>query len=102
MRLLILSVAVLALAACDNAKKADPNARAAGNEVLDGTISDSMLNLDRSTAEAPLAPAKAGKDDDKAGQKKGADASDAADDAGDEPAAKPTPSAKASPADADQ
>lgn len=102
MRALLLSIAVFSLAACNNAKKADPNARAAGNEVLEGTISDSMLNLDRSTAEAPLAPHKPGKGEDKDEKKKGSDTSSAADEEGDAPAPKPTPSAKASPAEADQ
>ena len=54
------SALLLLLSACGS-EKADPNARAAGGEVLPGTISDAMIDLDRSTATPPLAPAKAGK-----------------------------------------
>ena len=51
---------VLLLSACGS-EKADPNARAAGGEVLPGTISDAMIDLDRSTATPPLVPARASK-----------------------------------------
>lgn len=40
------------LAGCG--RKADDKAQAAGGEVLPGTISDGMINLDLSTAEPPL------------------------------------------------
>lgn len=93
MRLPIVLVSALALAACNSAKKEDPGARAAGGEVLEGTISDAMLDLDKSTAEAPLAPRKAAKGEDK-DAKKGADASGAADEEEDTPAAEVTPTAK--------
>lgn len=54
------SAILLLLSGC-GPEKADPNARAAGGEVLPGTISDAMIDLDHSTATAPLVPAKAGK-----------------------------------------
>lgn len=47
---------LLLLAGCDqfSAPKAGPTA---SGEVLPGTVSDAMLNIDRTQAEAPLAPA---------------------------------------------
>ena len=63
---LLLATAVLALAGCQS-EKVDSNAKAAGGEILPGTISDAMIDLDRSTATPPLAPATAAKGD--AGQK---------------------------------
>jgi len=96
MRVLLVFAAGLALAACNQAPKTDPNAKAAGAEVLPGTVSDAMIDLDRSTAQPPLAPHKAAKtagpeaDKDKqpAAKKSGAD-EDAA------PEAVPTPETKA-------
>jgi hypothetical protein len=94
MRLPIVLVSALALAACDSGKKEDAGARAAGGEVLQGTISDAMIDLDQSTAEAPLAPRKAAKGEDK-DAKKGADASGTAAEE-EAPAAEVSPSAKPS------
>lgn len=54
-------VACAALAGCG--KKAgndDGKAQAAGGEVLPGTVSDAMIDLDRSQAEAPLQAPKSG------------------------------------------
>lgn len=53
--LLLLPLAALALSGCDK-KEEDKNAQAAGGEVLPGTVSDAMIDLDTSTAEPPLQP----------------------------------------------
>ncbi|ABD24542.1 hypothetical protein Saro_0093 [Novosphingobium aromaticivorans DSM 12444] len=77
----------LLVAGCN--RKADEGKAAAGAEVLPGSISDAMIDLDTSTASPPLAPVKA------QGSRKaeGASASEAAE----EPAATPaTPAASAS------
>lgn len=108
MRFAIVVGAALALAACNGSNKEDPNAHAAGGEVLPGTISDAMIDLEKSTAQAPLAPHKAakgeGKDsgegsgkDSENDAKKGSDASAAANEAA-APAAKPGAGAAPSPA----
>lgn len=55
----------LLLSACKQ-EKADPNAKAAGGEVLPGSVSDSMIDLDRSTAVAPVLPASGSVNKDKA------------------------------------
>lgn len=82
----------IATAACG--QKADEGkATAAGGEVLPGSISDDMIDLDASTASPPLAPVKPA-------AKKGSapDASEAAADAEEAPAAPaPTPTSSASP-----
>ena len=52
---LLLICAALALSGCTKAAP-PPSGKAAGGEVLPGTISDAMLNLDRSQAQAPLQP----------------------------------------------
>jgi hypothetical protein len=56
LRPLIVCCATLLLAACG--KPADqPAAKAAGGQVLPGTISDAMLNLDQSKSQPLLQPA---------------------------------------------
>jgi len=90
---ILVSGALLALAACDTGKKPDAAATAAGGDVVEGTISDAMIDLDRSTATAPIVPHKdekgeAGKD---GASKDGADKN--------EPEAKPNATASA---DADE
>ena len=89
-------VALALLAACN--KSADKNASASG-QVLQGTISDDMLPLDKLTSEAPLAEptaaatGKAGK----TGKSGGAAANPAAaDSATPAPGATPTPESSAS------
>ena len=85
-RSLALGLCLMA-AACD--KKADEaTTSAAGGEVLPGSISDAMIDLDTSTASPPMAAVHAEK------KKAAPDASDAA---ADEPAAEPA--AEAAPAD---
>jgi hypothetical protein len=51
---LLLTGAALALTGCN--KAAPPPAGKAAGEVMPGTISDAMLDLDRSQAQAPLQP----------------------------------------------
>lgn len=85
-RSLALGLCLLA-AACD--KKADEaTTSAAGAEVLPGSISDAMIDLDTSTASPPMAAVHAEK------KKAAPDASEAA---ADEPAAEPA--AESAPAD---
>ncbi|BEV02386.1 hypothetical protein [Novosphingobium olei] len=81
-------LAVLALSACG--KKDDGNAaQAAGGEVLPGTVSDSMINLDTSTSEPPLQPVQPS-----AGAKTAKAPADDASGAADEPEAEaPAPAA---------
>lgn len=55
----------LLLTACKQ-EQADPNAKAAGGEVLPGSVSDAMIDLDRSTAIAPVLPASGPANKDKA------------------------------------
>ena len=58
-RLTLLPLAIgLALGGCGKSGD-DKAATAAGGEVLPGTISDDMINLDTSTASPPLAPVQA-------------------------------------------
>lgn len=52
-------LACLALAACGGVKKPDDAGNASG-KVLEGSISDAMIDLDQSRAEAPLAGPGAG------------------------------------------
>jgi hypothetical protein len=54
MERMVLVLACLAVSACGVAKKPDEAGNASG-KVLPGTISDTMINLDQSRAEAPLA-----------------------------------------------
>ena len=54
MKRIILALACLALSACGGVKKPDEAGNASG-KVLEGSISDSMIDLDQSRAEAPLA-----------------------------------------------
>ncbi|WP_225207121.1 hypothetical protein [Novosphingobium huizhouense] len=55
-RLVVLApLAALALAGCGK-QDADKGAPAAGGEVLPGTVSDAMIDLDTSTAQPPLQP----------------------------------------------
>ena len=72
-RIAIASLLAISLAACGD-NKPDPSAKAAGGEVLEGTISDAMVDLDRSTAQAPIVPAKGGGDDDAKDSAKSSDA----------------------------
>lgn len=91
-RLIILPIALLpialglALGGCG--KKADDKAAtAAGAEVLPGTISDDMIDLDTSTASPPLAPARTEKK--KAAPPSTSEAAAQTPVAGDDPAAAP-------------
>lgn len=84
----------IAMAACGQ-KADDGKATAAGGEVLPGSISDAMIDLDTSTASPPLAPVKAS-----AKKASAPEASEAALEGDAAPAAAapaPTPSAPASP-----
>ncbi|NLR39523.1 hypothetical protein [Novosphingobium sp. ERW19] len=85
-RLIVLPLALgLALGGCG--KKADDKAAAAaGAEVLPGTISDDMIDLDTSTASPPLAPARTEKKK-KAAAPSASEAAAEAPAAGDDPAA---------------
>jgi len=69
---LIASVLVLALGACGKEDATEPGAGAAGGEVLEGTISDAMLPLDKVRSQPPLAP----KPDASAGAKADQDSSE--------------------------
>jgi hypothetical protein len=72
----VVLVPLLALGACNSASTPQASSTASG-EILPGSVSDAMLDTDRSQAQAPLAPAArsaAAKVDDGAS----ADASDAA------------------------
>lgn len=51
---MVVVLACLALAACSSVKKAEETGKA-GGQVLPGSISDAMIDLDQSRAEAPLA-----------------------------------------------
>lgn len=84
-RLIVLPLALgLALGGCG--KKADDKAAAAaGAEVLPGTISDDMIDLDTSTASPPLAPVRTEKK--KAAAPSASEAAAEAPVAGDDPAA---------------
>ncbi len=91
---LLATALAFTLAACGS-EKADPNAKAAGGEILPGTISDAMINLDTSTATPPLAPTR-GKKSGAAGEEEptSGDASAAADDQAEPETAKSSPPAK--------
>lgn len=93
---LLATMLAFALTACGS-EKADPNAKAAGGEILPGTISDAMINLDTSTATPPLAPTR-GKKSDASGEDEPAssDASAAAEEQAEAPTAKSSPAAKPS------
>ncbi|KPL69541.1 hypothetical protein SZ64_16440 [Erythrobacter sp. SG61-1L] len=52
-RLILLAMPTLLLAACNGDKKQDDE-RTASGQVLQGTISDEMLPLDKVTSEPPL------------------------------------------------
>jgi hypothetical protein len=78
---LVLAAAIALLAACN--KSPDTN-RSASGEVLEGTISDNMLPLDKVTSQPPLAaPTGSGKSGAKAGAGAGADTTAADSGAGD-------------------
>ncbi|MBF9150977.1 hypothetical protein [Novosphingobium jiangmenense] len=86
---LILAPLALGLALGGCGKKADDKvATAAGGEVLPGSISDDMIDLDTSTASPPLAAVHA-----EAKKKAAPEASDAAEEAPAEAAAPPADSA---------
>lgn len=84
-RLIVLPLVLgLALGGCGK-KGDDKAAAAAGAEVLPGTISDDMINLDTSTASPPLAPVHTEKK--KAAAPSASEAAAEAPVAGDDPAA---------------
>lgn len=88
------SMLAVLLASCGE-KPRDTKAQAAGGEVLPGTVSDAMIDLDRSRAEAPLvapAPAPA-----RGGGARAADTAETASGAADE---RPAPAETAAPAPA--
>lgn len=80
-RLLFLAPLVfgLALSGCGK-KDADKGAKAAGGEVLPGTVSDAMIDLDTSTATPPMQAVRASNSA-KADKAPASDASSAAEDA---------------------
>ena len=91
---LFASALAFALAACGS-EKADPNAKAAGGEILPGTISDSMINLDTSTATPPLAPTRGKKGETSSEEETtGSDASAAAVDQSEPQSAQSSPAEK--------
>ena len=59
--ILLLALAGLALSACQEEKRAVPKGTA-GGEILEGSVSDAMLPLDRVRSQPPLAPKSAGGD----------------------------------------
>ncbi|WP_225010032.1 hypothetical protein [Novosphingobium percolationis] len=95
-RLLLLAPLALGLAlgGCGR-KDADKGAKAAGGEVLPGTVSDAMIDLDTSTATPPMQAARPSSAA-KADKAPAADASAAADEAA--PAADAAPAPAAPPA----
>lgn len=54
MKRIVVALTCLALSACGGVKKPDEAGNASG-KVLEGSISDSMIDLDQTRAEAPLA-----------------------------------------------
>lgn len=52
----MIAVPLLALLAACQAEKAPQTAKQAGGEILEGSISDAMLPLDRVRSQPPLAP----------------------------------------------
>ena len=54
MKRIVVALTCLALSACGGVKKPDEAGNASG-KVLEGSISDAMIDLDQSRAEAPLA-----------------------------------------------
>ncbi|WP_068070736.1 hypothetical protein [Novosphingobium lentum] len=52
--IVLAALACALLAGCGGAKKDDAKAQAAGGQVLPGTVSDAMIDLDGSQAQAPL------------------------------------------------
>ncbi|MEO0030625.1 MAG: hypothetical protein RIS94_383 [Pseudomonadota bacterium] len=91
------TVIALALALCGCGKKAEQAGKAAGGEVLPGTISDAMLDTSHSQAEAPLMPAKPAKAKDVTAPAE--DASSAATDTAEAPAPDAKPSDAPKPAE---
>jgi hypothetical protein len=93
--LLALLPPLVLLAGCDKTDRND--ARSASGEVLEGTISDDMLPLDKLKSQPPLlAPSKQGaateaQDEDASGE------SDATSEASEEPADETAPAPQASP-----
>lgn len=59
MKRIVVALTFLALSACGGVKKSDDAGNASG-KVLEGSISDAMIDLDQSRAEAPLAGPGAG------------------------------------------
>lgn len=75
----LLIVSALLLSACDRKAESGKAASPQVAEILPGSISDDMINLDTSTASPPLAPAKAASPAPAADSSKaGADEADAA------------------------
>lgn len=97
-RLLILAPLALglALSACGK-KDAEKGARAAGGEVLPGTVSDAMIDLDTSTATPPMQAVRASSAA-KADKAPASDASSAAEDAAPAGETAPAPAPVAPPA----
>ena len=96
-RLLILAPLALGLALSGCGKKdADKGAKAAGGEVLPGTVSDAMIDLDTSTATPPVMAVRAGS----AAKAEKAPADDASAAAADAPAAEAAPAPAPVPAPA--
>jgi hypothetical protein len=97
-RLLIASLPIALLAACDQGAPAD-DSRSASGEVLEGTISDAMLPLDTVQSEPPFEDPKAAKAvQDKAAAEAG---ETPAEGEAAEPAAEATPAAEPAPEPAD-
>jgi hypothetical protein len=91
---LFLVLAPLTLLAACGGDKAEKDERAASGEVLEGTISDSMLPLDSVRSQAPLAEPRAATRT-SAGDTSAADPEDEASDA--EPGDEASPAAQAAP-----
>lgn len=56
LRLALISIAPLALAACGSAEKKGKDQRTAAGQILPGSISDSMIPYDTVHSQPPLAP----------------------------------------------
>lgn len=96
-RLVIVAALALAVAGCG--KQADHGAKAAGGEVLPGTISDAMIDTSQSQAEPVLMPVKVAKARDAAEDQ--GEASTGATDSAAAPAPAPAPAPAGAPASTD-
>lgn len=100
-RVLALSLLVL-LAACQG-EKAPEAAKQAGGEILEGSVSDAMLPLDRVRSQPPLAPkGEGGGGDAKPGPKPKAKSPDRSAAAEPEPEAAPAPEPEPAPQPAEE